>query len=194
MLPRTTSHALIILAASFGIWPMLFAASWMYFPLPIAAISSAVHLVGLILTGWPSLVFICGNSYAPSSDLDPGRIASESNPFDSFPDHDEARTRPYESDAASRTTSRDLGSSLQHDVAMQNGNSLPQFIVDRDGVRLIAEGCSSLDFPTYWRLIPELSPEDFAEAGFTLTKPVPLGDDCGAQRNEASGAGEEEAA
>lgn len=184
---NTPPRALGALALSFALWPMLGVASWIWFPLPVAALSSAVYLSALVVTGWPALIFLCRapvvRGGGGSGFLFP---ALDGDPFESsFPDRDEATGRPDRLTDSCRTTLRDPGS-LLHEVNGYSESGLPQFRVDKAGVRLIAEGCSSLDFPTYWRLVPELSPEDLARSGFTLTRP---GDDV----ENSNGAGGEAA-
>ena len=58
---QTTSVFVVAFAASVLLWPTLIAASWLYMPAPIAAMNSAVHLVGMIATAGPSVAYLCSS-------------------------------------------------------------------------------------------------------------------------------------
>ena len=134
---QTTSVFVVAFAASVLLWPTLIAASWLYMPAPIAAMNSAVHLVGMIATAGPSIAYLCSSVARARKRRVPlsftRRPDSGGSPF--FPSRVEAREEPLN---ASRITSLDSGS--------------------------IPLNLDHLDLPTFWRRIDRGPAAGFEDA------------------------------
>lgn len=116
--PKTTTAAHFVwLAASVLFWPMLIAGSWAFMPLPLAALNSMVHCLGLILTAWPAINHLCGTPLPGSGrdgtgaggsllhrDISSAAVSPKHSAewCDSFPDQDRTRS-PRGRVEASRT-------------------------------------------------------------------------------------------
>ena len=102
--PKTTTAAHFVwLSASVFFWPMLIAGSWAFMPLPLAALNSIVHCLGLFLTAWPAIVHLLHSSRGGERErLASRRALPSGNPFDSFPGQDRTRS-PRGRVEASRT-------------------------------------------------------------------------------------------
>ena len=162
-----TSHLVAALVASVLLWPSLIVAAWLYMPAPLAAITSAVHLVGMIATAGPLISFLRSNVARTRkrrvSFSFPRLAGSGGSPF--FPSRGEARERPDWSLEASRITSLDSGSN--HLTTAKGEEVLPLI---RARVFSDAEGPPDpLDIPTIWRLT-----EEDSDAGFDHVAPMPV--------------------
>tara|TARA_R110002012_G_scaffold123649_5_gene274199 strand:+ start:1713 stop:2258 length:546 start_codon:yes stop_codon:yes gene_type:complete len=162
-----TPHLVPALVASVLLWPSLIVAAWLYMPAPLAAITSAIHLVGMIATAGPVISFLRSNvartRKRPAWLLTTRHPGSGGSPF--FPSRGEARERPDWSLEASRITSLDSGS--DHLTTAKGEEVLPLI---RARAFSDAEGPPDpLDIPTIWRLT-----EEDNEAGFDHVAPMPV--------------------
>jgi hypothetical protein len=158
---QTTSLFVIAFAASVLLWPTLIAASWLYMPPFLAAISSAIHLVGMIATAGPSIAYLCSSVARARKRRACTRLTS-SGGRSLFPSRAEAREENLK---ASRITS--LGSGFNHRTTSTGEDVLPliraRAFSDQEGHP------DPLDIPTIWRLTPE-----DREAGFDNVAPMPV--------------------
>ena len=138
---------LFILFGVISFWSVLIGAAWAYLPLPLAAISAAVHSVGLVLTTAPLL--------ATWADW-PGRLSLPGavNPFDFYLDR--RRAWGGKSTLASQITHSGLGSNFA-----QGEQGQPS---QRSGGEVTSEsdGCA------WSHDAMEMGESDLKEAGFTV--------------------------
>ena len=161
------SHLVPALLASALLWPSLILASWMYMPAPLAAISSAVHLVGMIATATPVLSFLRSSTARVNVRRDSSPFSRLIDPGGSFffPSRGEARERPDWSLEEVVHSSPD--SESDHLTTAKGEEVLPLIRVRAFSD---AEGPPDpLDIPTIWRL----SQEDI-DAGFKSVSPMPV--------------------
>ena len=164
---NTPSHLAPALVASVLLWSSLIVAAWLYMPAPLAAITSAVHLVGMIAAAGPVISFLRSNVARTNT----RRVSSPFSRFIGsggsplFPSRGEARERPERSLEASRHTS--LGSESNHLTTAKGEEDLSLI---RLRAFSDAEGPPDpLDIPTIWRLT-----EEDNEAGFDHVAPMPV--------------------
>ena len=168
----TLTVQLIWLAASVLFWPILIAGSWVFMPPLLAAMSSAVHIIGFFLTAFPAIFYLLGAHWRPS-----GSSRQGSHRGDSFCSG-RGENREATSLHASRSTSPDSGS-----FSAGHNDVLP--LVTGRGPAPGGGHPDPLDIPTIWRLSDEA-----IESGFSHLTPIPVSIDVA----ESSGTGEEEEA
>lgn len=155
------------LAAAVGFWATLIAASWVFMPPLLALISTAVHVVGFMLTVYPVIFCLLGASWRLRGSSRQGSRRGDSS---FYPSRDE--NRETTSLSASRQTSPGSGFNLPG-----YGIALPLATV-----RGTAPGeghPDPLDIPTIWRLSPEAR-----AAGFSLISPMPVSNETGPEEEE----------
>lgn len=157
---QTNSLFVVAFSASVLLWPTLIAASWLYMPAPLAAVSSAIHIVGMIATAGPSVAYLCSSvARARKRRVSFPRLAgSGGSPL--FPSRAEAREN-----AGSASRMNSLGSGFTHRTTETGEEVLPLI---RARVFSDDEGPPDpLDFPTIWRLTEEDSDAGFEDAETT---------------------------
>ena len=138
---------LLILFGVISFWSVLIGAAWAYLPLPLAAISAAVHSVGLVLTTAPL--------FATWADW-PGRLSLPGavNPFDFYLDR--RRAWGGKSTLASQITHSGPGSNFaqgeQGQPSQRSGG----------GVTSESDGCA------WSHDAMEMGESDLKKAGFTV--------------------------
>ena len=150
---------LIILFGAITFWSVLIGAAWAYLPLPLAAISAAVHSFGLVVTTAPILSAWCDCPGRPSL---PGAI----NPFDLSPLSGATRNGKGAGNSSSLVSYSSAAVTPRHSAEwcsnFAQGEQGQPSRHSGDGVTPARNGCAWLPDAM------EMGESDLKEAGFTV--------------------------